>query len=158
MSTTRSERFSDKLTSGCAARNGGTSGATCRRPKPAGAVMRKWPLAFTPPSLTLASALAMSARMRWQSSRKALPSCVSVMRRVVRMKTFTPSRSSSASMRRPITAGATPSSAATAVRLPLAATATKDSICFNLSMGADCALSCHQSMLEQALNPSLRIE
>jgi hypothetical protein len=41
--------------------------------------MRKWPLALTPPALTLASALARSASRRWQSSRKALPSWVSVM-------------------------------------------------------------------------------
>ena len=81
--------------------------------------MRRWPLALTPPALTLASALARSASRRWQSSRKALPSWVSVMRRVVRTSSLTPSRSSSASMRRPITAGATPSAWAAAVRLPL---------------------------------------
>jgi hypothetical protein len=57
-------------------RKRGTSGATWRRPKPAGAVMRRCPLAFTPPSDTLASALATSASRRWQSSRNALPSCV----------------------------------------------------------------------------------
>src|SRR5579875_3313882 len=44
----------------------GTIGATWRRPKPAGAVMRRWPLAFTPPAETLASALCRSLRMRWQ--------------------------------------------------------------------------------------------
>ena len=96
--------------------------------------MRRWPLAFTPPALTLASAFARSASRRWQSSRKALPSCVSVMRRVVRTSSFTPRRSSSASMRRPITAGATPSACAAAVRLPLVATAAKDSICFSRAM------------------------
>ena len=37
-------------------------------------------------------------------------------------------------MRRPITAGATPSALAAAVRLPLVATATKDSICLSWSM------------------------
>ena len=67
------------LTSGCSARKRGTSGATWRRPKPAGEVMRRCPLAFTPPALTLASALAQSASRRWQSSRKALPSCVRLM-------------------------------------------------------------------------------
>ena len=112
----------------------GTSGATWRRPKPAGAVTRKYPLAFTPPALTLASALARSANRRWQSSRKALPSWVSVILRVVRTSSFTPRRSSRASMRRPITAGATPSALAAAVRLPRAATATKDSICLRRSM------------------------
>ena len=41
-------------------------------PETAGAVMRRCPLALTPP-LMLASALDTSARMRWQCSRKALP-------------------------------------------------------------------------------------
>jgi hypothetical protein len=41
----------------CSRGNAGTSGATCRRPNPAGAVMRRWPLALTPPADTLASAL-----------------------------------------------------------------------------------------------------
>ena len=59
------------------------------------------------------------------------------MRRVVRTSSFTPSRSSSASMWRPITAGATPSLLATAVRLPLFATATNDSICLSRSMRLD---------------------
>ena len=64
MSTTRSLRFSETCTSGCCARKRGTSGATWRRPKPAGAVTRRCPLAFTPPALTLASAFAMSASRR----------------------------------------------------------------------------------------------
>ena len=38
-------------TSGCSSTKRGTSGATWRRPKPAGAVSRKWPLALTPPAL-----------------------------------------------------------------------------------------------------------
>jgi hypothetical protein len=50
MSPSRSDRSSDTVTSGCAARKAGTSGATWRRPKPAGAVTRTWPLAFTPPA------------------------------------------------------------------------------------------------------------
>ena len=41
MSVTRSDKFSDSVTSLCNARNFGTKGATCLRPKPAGAVMRK---------------------------------------------------------------------------------------------------------------------
>jgi hypothetical protein len=40
-------------------------------------------------------------------------------------------------MRRPTTAGATPSASAAAVKLPLAATAANDSICFKRSMPAD---------------------
>src|SRR6185369_7363145 len=133
-STTRSLKFKEMVTSACSSRNLGTRGATWRRPKPAGAVMRKWPLAFTPPALTLASALPRSASRRWQSSRKALPSWVSVMRRVVRTSSFTPRRSSSASRRRPMIAGATPSALAAAVRLPLEATETKDSSCLSLSI------------------------
>src|SRR5256885_1534398 len=83
-STTRSLRFREIVTSGCRSRKSGTRGATCRLPKPAGAVMRRWPVALTPPALTLASALDTSDSRRWQSSRKALPSCVREMRRVVR--------------------------------------------------------------------------
>jgi len=78
--------------------------------------------------MTLASAVSNSPMTRWQSSRKALPSWVSVMRRVVRVISFTPRRASSASMRRPMTAGATPSCWAAAVRLPRVATDTKVSI------------------------------
>ena len=152
MSTTRSDRFSDTLTSGCWAMKRGTSGATWRRPKPAGAVTRRWPLAFTPPALTLASALARSVSRRWQSSRNALPSCVRVMRRVVRTSNFTPRRSSRASMRRPITAGATPSARAVAVRLPLVATVTKDSSCLSLSMSADYVQSRHKCMSISFIN------
>ena len=125
------------LTSLCNSRKRGTSGATWRRPKPAGAVMRKWPLALTPPAETLASALAKSASRRWQSSRKALPSCVSVMRRVVRNSSLTPRRCSSASRRRPMIAGATSSARAAAVKLPRVATATKVSICLSLAMAVD---------------------
>jgi hypothetical protein len=61
------------------------------------------------------------------------------MRRVVRTSNFTPSLSSSASIRRPITAGATPSALAAAVKLPLVATDAKDSICLSLSMTPDFA-------------------
>ncbi len=93
------------VTSGCDSMNSGTTGATCLRPKPAGAVTRRWPLALTPPAETLASALCRSLKMRWQSSRKAEPSNVSVILRVVRTSSLTPSRSSSASMRRPMIAG-----------------------------------------------------
>jgi hypothetical protein len=57
MSTSRSDSSSDTVTSGWAATNAGTSGATWRRPKPAGAVTRTCPLAFTPPADTDASAL-----------------------------------------------------------------------------------------------------
>ena len=121
----------------CAVRKRGTSGATWRRPKPAGAVMRKCPVALTPPSDTLASALATSDSRRWQSSRNALPSCVRLMRRVVRTSSFTPRCSSSASSRRPMMAGATPSALAAAVRLPRTATDTNDSKALSLSMGAD---------------------
>ena len=60
-----------------------------------------------------------------------------VMRRVVRSSSLTPSRASRPSMRRPMTAGATPSAWAAAVRLPLAATATNDSICFSRSIRRD---------------------
>ena len=49
-STTRSLRFSEMVTSACSSRKRVTSGATWRRPKPAGAVIRKCPLAFTPPA------------------------------------------------------------------------------------------------------------
>jgi hypothetical protein len=69
---------------------------------------------------------------------EGLPSGVSVSRRVVRSSSLTPSRASSASSRRPMTAGATPSAWAAAVRLPLAATRTKDSICLSLSMPRLC--------------------
>jgi hypothetical protein len=72
-----------------------------------------------------------SLRMRWQSSRNAEPSKVRVILRVVRTSNFTPSRSSSASMRRPMIAGATPSAAAAADRLPRDATDTKVSNCLN---------------------------
>ena len=133
-STTRSLRFSDTVTSGCRSRKRGTKGATWRRPKPAGAVMRKCPLAFTPPSLTLASALAKSMSKRWQSSKNAEPSWVRPMRRVVRTKSLTPKRDSSASSRRPMTAGATPSARAAPIKLPREATATKVSSCLSLSM------------------------
>ena len=136
-STTRSLRFSEIVTSACDWRNSGTSGATWRRPNPAGAVMRRCPLALTPPADTLASALATSISKRWQSSRKALPSWVSEIRRVVRTSSLTPRRSSSASSRRPMMAGATPSALAAAVRLPRVATETKDSICLSLLMARD---------------------
>src|SRR5690606_20976501 len=134
MSVRRSVRSSDTVTSGCASRKAGSSGATCARPNPAGAVTRRWPLALMPPSETEASAFWKSFRIRWQSSRKALPSKVRVIRRVVRTSSFTPRRSSSASMRRPITAGATPSACAAADRLPRVATATKVSSCLKRSM------------------------
>ncbi len=130
----RSVRSSEIETSGCCFVNSGTSAATWRRPKPAGADTRRWPLAFTPPAETLASAFCMSLMTRRQSSRNAEPSNVSVIRRVVRTRSFTPSRSSSASSRRPITAGATPSACAAADRLPFAATAVKVSICLKRSM------------------------
>ena len=125
------------VTSVCSSRKRGTSGATWRRPKPAGAVMRKCPLAFTPPAETLASALARSDSKRWQSSKNALPSWVSAMRRVVRTSSLTPRRASSASRRRPMMAGATPSALAAAVRPPRVATETKDSSCLSLSMRTD---------------------
>ena len=141
-STTRSLRLSESVTAGCSARNRGTSGATWRRPKPAGAVTRKWPLARTPPADTLASALATSASRRWQSSRKAAPSCVRLMRRVVRTRSLTPRCSSSASSRRPMMAGATPSARAAAVRLPRVATDTKDSKALSLSMGGIIGTKC----------------
>ena len=96
--------------------------------------MRKWPLAFTPPALTLASALAKSASKRWQSSKKALPSWVSVMRLVVRTKSLTPKCASSASTRLPTTTGVAFSAIAAAVRLPRVATATKVSMCLRRSM------------------------
>ena len=134
ISTMRSDRFSEMVTSGWMSRNCGTSGATWRRPNPAGAVIRKWPLAFTPPSVTLASALATSARMRWHCSKNALPSWVRLIRRVVRSNSLTPKRSSSASSLRPMMAGATPSASAAAVRLPRVATDTNDSSCLNLLM------------------------
>ena len=56
--------------------------------------------------------------MRWQSSRNAVPSGVSVTLRVERLKSFTPSRSSSWSMRRPTMAGVTPSERAVEEKLP----------------------------------------
>ena len=96
----------------------GHQGRHMAAPKPAGAVTRRCPLALTPPALTLASALARSASRRWASSKKAVPSWVRLIRRVVRTSSFTPKRSSSASMRRPMTAGAMPSARAAAVRLP----------------------------------------
>ena len=88
---------------------------------------------------------------------------MSVILRVVRTSSFTPKRSSSASMRRPITAGATPSAAAVAVRLPLAATATKDSICLSLGMLntqelPDCIEKSHESSAYRRLNADLLIE
>ena len=96
--------------------------------------MRRCPLACRLPALTLASALAQSASRRWASSRKALPSGVRLIRRVVRTSSLTPRRASRPSMRRPITAGATPSDSAAAVKLPLVAAATKVSICLRRSM------------------------
>ena len=101
-------------------------------PKPAGAETLMCPLALTPPRLTEASALARSLRMRWQSSRKALPSKVRLSLRVVRSSNLTPRRSSSASMRRPIIAGVTPSARAAADRLPRLATLTKAVISLKL--------------------------
>ncbi|MOA32687.1 hypothetical protein D3C78_1539290 [compost metagenome] len=56
------------------------------------------------------------------------------MRRVVRTMSLTPRCSSSASSRRPMMAGATPSALAAAVRLPLVATDTNDSNALSLSM------------------------
>jgi hypothetical protein len=41
----RSFRFRLTVTSRCSARKEGSSGATCWRPKPAGAEMSRWPLA-----------------------------------------------------------------------------------------------------------------
>ena len=70
------------------------------------------------------------------TSKNALPSCVRVMRRVVRTRSLTPRCSSSASRRRPMMAGATPSALAAAVRLPLVATETNDSKAFNLSINS----------------------
>jgi hypothetical protein len=131
-STSRSDRSRLQLTSGLAARKSRSSGATWRRPKPAGADTLMCPLALTPPRLTEASALARSLRMRWQSSRKALPSKVRLSLRVVRSSNLTPRRSSSASMRRPIIAGVTPSARAAADRLPRLATLTKAVISLKL--------------------------
>ena len=54
-----------------------------------------------------------------------MPSGVSVTLRVERLKSFTPRRSSSWSMRRPTIAGVMPSSRAAAERLPRWATSTK---------------------------------
>src|SRR5690606_3508512 len=88
------------------------------------------------PRLTEVSASCISRRIRWQSSRKALPSKVSVTRRVVRCSSFTPRRSSRASRRRDTTAGDMPSARAAALRLPRAATATKVAICLKRSIGA----------------------
>ncbi len=130
-STTRSFRFRVRVTSRCSVRKEGMSGATCCRPKPAGAEISRWPLAWALRSETADSALSRSDKMRWQSSRKASPSLVSAILRVVRCKSFTPRRSSNASSRRPIMAGAIPSARAAADRLPLAATSTKVEICLN---------------------------
>ena len=69
--------------------------------------------------------------MRWQLSRNAAPSLVNAILRVVRCKSFTPKRSSNASSRRPIMAGAMPSARAAAERLPRLITSTKVEICLN---------------------------
>ena len=79
------------------------------------------------------------------------------MRRVVRTISLTPKRSSSASMRRPMMAAATPSACAAAVRLPLAATEVKVSSCLNLStaplwrLSVQLGLHTGQDRLGQAL-------
>jgi DNA-binding transcriptional LysR family regulator len=78
--------------------------------------------------------------------------------RVVRTSSFTPSLSSRPSMRLPMTAGATPSACAEAVRLPLVATATNDSICLSRSMAPDYAYSTHKSKPFCMLNASAGIE
>ena len=64
------------------------------------------------------------------------------MRRVVRTMSLTPRCSSSASRRRPMMAGATPSALAAAVRLPRVATDTNDSNALSLSMTAVHFSSC----------------
>src|SRR5690606_6963665 len=107
----------------------GSSGATWRRPKPAGALTRRCPEGRTLPCETRDSRSFSSRRMRWASSRKALPSEVRDMLRVERTSSLMPNRASRALMRRPIMAGATPSWRAAAERLPSVATATKLSSC-----------------------------
>jgi hypothetical protein len=73
--------------------------------------------------------------MRWHSSRNDWPSKVNDKRRVVRSNSFTPRRASSASSRRPITAGVTPSIRAAAERLPRVAELTKGFDLFELVHG-----------------------
>src|SRR5690606_2574286 len=107
----------------------GSSGATCRRPKPAGALTRRCPEGRTLPCDIRDSTSFRSRSIRCASSKKALPSEVSDMLRVERTSSLMPSRASSALIHRPIMAGAMPSWRAAADRLTSEATATKLSSC-----------------------------
>lgn len=100
-STTRSLKFKVNVTSRCSTKKEGIKGAMCWWPKPAGAEISKWPLVCALRSETADYAFSRSDRMRWQSSKKALPSSVSAILRVVRCKSLTPSRPSKASRRHP---------------------------------------------------------
>ena len=109
-STTRSLRFSEMVTSGAAPEKRGTrarhgGGQTGRRGH------AQMPAGLDATGRHAGLGIGHIGQQALAVFQKALPSCVRLMRRVVRTSNFTPRCSSRASSLRPMMAGATPSAA-----------------------------------------------
>jgi hypothetical protein len=114
----RSVRCNWTSTSGYASLNAEMAGPIYERPKPSGAFTRNRPFGAARLLETSCSMSSMSLRMRWAFAKYTSPSLVRLMRRVVRLSSRTPSRSSSDESRRDTAGGVRFSSRAVAARLP----------------------------------------
>src|SRR5471032_2062156 len=105
-------------TSGYSRANAVIAGPIWRRPKPMLAFTRNRPRGTARLAVTVLSSSSISARMREPCAKYSSPSCVTLMRRVLRFSRRTPSRASRLARVLLITGGVTPISRATAAMLP----------------------------------------
>jgi hypothetical protein len=124
-------RLSDIAHLGCCARKRGTSGATWRRPKPAGAVMRRCPLALTPTGADAGLGIGQVGQQALAVFQKG----AALVRERDAARGAHQQLDAQALFQRvepPADDGRRhPFGRAAAVRLPLVATETKDSICLS---------------------------